>query len=230
MTDHTNAIPERLQAVHERIESARQRAGTPQPVTLIAVSKRQPTEAVRAAALTGQRVFGENYVQEGADKRAQLNDDTLCWHHIGPIQSNKCSALADSFDWAQGVDRERIIRRLGQARADHPTPLSICIQVNISGEDTKSGAAPEAVQGLCDAAMEQPGLSLRGLMAIPAARSAGGDPERDFAALRALYDRLRDAGLPLDTLSMGMSDDFEEAIAAGATMVRVGSALFGARR
>lgn len=230
MTDHTNAIPERLQALHERIESARQRAGTPHPVTLIAVSKRQPADAVRAAALAGQRVFGENYVQEGIDKRDQLADATLCWHHIGPIQSNKCKDLAAAFDWAQGVDRERIIKRLGQARIEQSVPLSVCVQVNISGEASKSGAAPESVEHLCTAVMEQPGLTLRGLMAIPAPRAAGGAPERDFAALRTLYDRLRDRGLPLDTLSMGMSDDFEAAIAAGATMVRVGSAVFGARR
>ncbi|MCR9091576.1 YggS family pyridoxal phosphate-dependent enzyme [Algiphilus sp.] len=229
MTDHTSAIPERLQALHERIESARLRAGTPQPVTLIAVSKRQPLEAVRAAVAAGQRVFGENYVQEGVEKRAQIADPELCWHHIGPIQSNKCRDIASAFDWAQGVDRSRIIQRLGAARQAQSTPLSVCIQVNISGEASKSGAAPEAVEGLCTAVLDQPGLQLRGLMAIPAPRAAGGDPERDFDALRALYEGLRDRGFPLDTLSMGMSDDFEAAIAAGATMVRVGSALFGPR-
>ncbi|MHA7833572.1 MAG: YggS family pyridoxal phosphate-dependent enzyme [Algiphilus sp.] len=229
MTDHTKRIPERLQALNERIETARQRAGTTGPVTLIAVSKRQPVEAVRAAVAAGQRVFGENYVQEGLEKRAQITGTDLCWHHIGPIQSNKCRDIASAFDWAQGVDRSRIIQRLGAARQDHGTPLSVCIQVNISGEASKSGAAPEAVEGLCSAVLDQPGLQLRGLMAIPAPRAAGGDPERDFDALRALYEGLRDRGFALDTLSMGMSDDFEAAIAAGATMVRVGSALFGPR-
>ncbi|MGB0212336.1 YggS family pyridoxal phosphate-dependent enzyme [Algiphilus sp.] len=225
VTDHTNTMTERLTALNGRIAAASARAGHAAAVTLVAVSKKQPAEAVRAARAAGQTVFGENYAQEGIAKRAALADDALTWHHIGPIQSNKCADIAEHFDWAQGVDRERIVRRLGTARGTARPPLQVCVQVNASGEASKSGVAPDDAEALCEAVLAQPGLTLRGLMCIP----ARDDGERAFTAMRALFDRLRDRGLPLDTLSMGMSDDFETAIACGATMVRVGSALFGAR-
>ena len=229
MTDHSPAVAELLHSIHERIAAAQRRAGSSAPVTLVAVSKKQPAAAVRAAVDAGQRVFGENYAQEGIAKRRELDRSDLLWHHIGPIQSNKCTDIAAHFDWAQGVDREKIARRLGAARGEAQPPLQVCVQVNISSEASKSGVAPDETEALCALVTEQPGLQLRGLMAIPAPRADGQPPQADFERLRALFDRLRAAGWPLDTLSMGMSADFETAIACGATMVRVGSSLFGQR-
>lgn len=229
MTDHSQAIAERLQSLNERVAEARRRAGSGEAVTLVAVSKKQPAEAVRAAAGAGQRVFGENYAQEGIAKQRALDMPDLCWHHIGPIQSNKCADIATCYDWAQGVDRDKIARRLGEARDRTHPPLQVCVQVSISGEASKSGVAPRDAEALCELVTAQPGLQLRGLMAIPAPPTDGTPPLADFEALRALYERLRATGLPLDTLSMGMSADFEAAIACGATMVRIGSRLFGAR-
>lgn len=229
MTDHSLQIAERLHSLHERIAAAQRQAADAAPVTLIAVSKKQDAAALRAAAEAGQRVFGENYAQEGIAKQRELNRPDLAWHHIGPIQSNKCADIAAHFDWAQGVDREKIARRLGAARGETLPPLQICVQINISGEASKSGVAPAGVEALCEAVMAQPALQLRGLMAIPAPPANGEPPRADFERLRALFDRLRAAGWPLDTLSMGMSADFETAIACGATMVRIGSSLFGER-
>ena len=225
-------IAAKLQHVRARIATACQQAGrNVQDVTLLAVSKTFGPEAVRAAAAAGQRDFGENYIQEGVDKIAALADlrDQLRWHCIGPIQSNKTRLVAEQFDWAHGVDRLKTAERLSAQRPPGLPPLNLCLQVNIDGGPTKSGVAPAEALALALAVAALPGLRLRGLMTIP-------DLAPDFEAAcavhtsaRALFDQLNAAGLGLDTLSMGMSDDLEAAVAAGSTMVRVGSAIFGTR-
>ena len=225
-------IAAKLQHVRARIATACQQAGrNVQDVTLLAVSKTFGPEAVRAAAAAGQRDFGENYIQEGVDKIAALADlrDQLRWHCIGPIQSNKTRLVAEQFDWAHGIDRLKIAERLSAQRPPGLPPLNLCLQVNIDGGPTKSGVAPAEALALALAVAALPGLRLRGLMTIP-------DLAPDFEAAcavhtsaRALFDQLNAAGLGLDTLSMGMSDDLEAAVAAGSTMVRVGSAIFGTR-
>lgn len=225
-------IAAKLQHVRARIATACQQAGRDvQDVTLLAVSKTFGPDAVRAAAAAGQRDFGENYLQEGVDKIAALADlrGRLRWHCIGPIQSNKTRLVAEHFDWAHSVERLKIAERLSAQRpADRP-PLNVCLQVNIDGGPTKSGVAPAEALALARAVAALPRLRLRGLMTIP-------EPAPDFeaaravhASARALFDQMNAAGLGLDTLSMGMSDDLEAAIAAGSTLVRVGSAIFGAR-
>jgi pyridoxal phosphate enzyme (YggS family) len=219
-----------LQAVHARIAAACAQAGrNPTQVALLAVSKFQPAEAVRAAYAAGQRAFGENYVQEGVDKIAALVGlPGLEWHCIGPLQSNKTRLVAEHFDWAHGVDRLKIAERLSAQRPAGKPPLNVCIQVNIDGGASKSGVAPAGALALAQAVHGLPGLRLRGLMTIP-------DPAPPaqmravHARARQLLDALRAAGLPLDTLSMGMSADLEAAIAEGATLVRVGTAIFGER-
>ena len=225
-------IAAKLQHVRARIATACQQAGrNVQDVTLLAVSKTFGPEAVRAAAAAGQRDFGENYIQEGVDKIAALAAlrGQLRWHCIGPIQSNKTRLVAEQFDWAHGVDRLKTAERLSAQRPPGLPPLNLCLQVNIDGGPTKSGVAPAEALALALAVAALPGLRLRGLMTIP-------DPAPDFeaaravhASARALFDQLNAAGLGLDTLSMGMSDDLEAAVAAGSTMVRVGSAIFGTR-
>ena len=225
-------IAAKLQHVRARIATACQQAGrNVQDVTLLAVSKTFGPEAVRAAAAAGQRDFGENYIREGVDKIAALADlrHQLGWHCIGPIQSNKTRLVAEQFDWAHGVDRLKTAERLSAQRPPGLPPLNLCLQVNIDGGPTKSGVAPAEALALALAVAALPGLRLRGLMTIP-------DPAPDFeaaravhASARALFDQLNAAGLGLDTLSMGMSDDLEAAVAAGSTMVRVGSAIFGTR-
>ena len=225
-------IARNLQDVRARIATACQLAGrNVEEVTLLAVSKTFGAEAVRAAAAAGQRDFGENYIQEGVDKIAALADlrDQLRWHCIGPIQSNKTRLVAEQFDWAHGVDRLKTAERLSAQRPPGLPPLNLCLQVNIDGGPTKSGVAPAEALALAQAVAALPRLRLRGLMTIP-------DPAPDFeaaravhASARALFDQLNAAGLGLDTLSMGMSDDLEAAVAAGSTMVRVGSAIFGTR-
>ena len=223
-------IADNLQHVRQRIEAACAAAGRDvNEVTLLAVSKTFGPDAVREAFSAGQRAFGENYIQEAVEKIAALGDLPLQWHCIGPIQSNKTRWVAAHFDWAHTVDRLKIAQRLSeQRRADQP-PLQICIQVNIDGGPTKAGVAPEATADLAREVAQLPRLALRGLMTIP-------EPAADFAAqkavhlrARALFDQLREQGLALDTLSMGMTADLEAAIAAGSTMVRVGTAIFGAR-
>ena len=226
------SIGNNLQEVKRRIAAACAAAGRPaNSVTLLAVSKTKPDSAVREALAAGQQAFGENYVQEGlakidalADLRAQIE-----WHLIGPLQSNKTRVVAEAFDWVHSVDRLKIAERLADQRPAGRPPLNVCLQVNISGEASKSGLAPQELPAVAAAVAALPGLRLRGLMAIP-------EPNRDPAAqrgphraLRELFDGLRAQGLALDTLSMGMSDDLETAIAEGSTLVRVGSAVFGAR-
>lgn len=227
-----SVIAANLQAVNRRVAAAAQQAGRPAgEVTLLAVSKTFPPAAVQAAFDAGQRAFGENYVQEGVDKIAQLGDlrDQISWHFIGPLQSNKTRAVAEQFDWVHAIDRLRIAERLSAQRPAGMAPLQVCLQVNISGEASKSGVAPDEVPALARAVAALPGLRLRGLMAIPEPQSELEAQRRPFAALRTLADTLRAAGLDVDTLSMGMSADMEAAIAEGATVVRIGTAIFGAR-
>ena len=220
-----------LGAVRARIRDAAIAAGRdPQSVQLLAVSKTWPATTVRAAALAGQRAFGENYLQEALAKMAELADLGLEWHFIGPLQSNKTQAVATHFAWAHGVDREKIAARLSSQRPARLAPLQVCLQVNISGEPSKSGVAPAAVPALARAVAQMPGLALRGLMAIPAPAADAQAARRPFAQLRELLRSLNSEGMKLDTLSMGMSEDFEAAIAEGATIVRVGRAIFGERK
>ena len=223
-------IPGNLQHVRARIATACQRAGRGvEEVTLLAVSKTFGADAVRAAAAAGQRAFGENYIQEGVEKIAALRDLGLTWHCIGTIQSNKTRLVAEHFDWVHTVDRLKIAERLSAQRpADRP-PLNVCIQVNIDGGANKSGVAPGDALALARAVAALPQLKLRGLMSIPEIAPDFEAARAVHASARALFDQLNADGLGLDTLSMGMSDDLEAAIAAGSTMVRVGTAIFGSR-
>jgi len=200
-------------------------------VTLLAVSKTVPAEVVRDAFDAGQRSFGENYVREALDKVAALADvrAQIDWHLIGPLQSNKTREVAEQFDWVHSVDRLRIAERLSSQRPATLEPLNICLQVNISAEDSKSGVAPAELPALAAAVAALPRLRLRGLMAIPEPADDPAAQRAPHRALRELFDSLRADGLPLDTLSMGMSADLEAAVAEGSTMVRIGTALFGAR-
>ena len=195
----------------------------------MAVSKRHPVSAIYAAIAAGQVDFGENFVQEGVDKSEAIGQTDLQWHFIGHLQSNKTRAAASWFDWVQTVDRIRLARRLNDQRPHHADPLQICIQVRIGEEATKSGVEPDQVAPLADAILELPRLKLRGLMAIPPPTKDVELQRAQFRQLAALYASLRDAGYELDTLSMGMSDDLEAAVAEGSTMLRVGTALFGPR-
>lgn len=220
-------LPERLQAVAGRIASAARAAGRgPGDIRLVAVSKTFPPERIRAAFDAGQRDFGENYVQEAVEKIDALAELPITWHFIGPIQSNKTRTIAERFHWVHSVDRLKIAERLSAQRPSGLPPLEICLQVNVSGEESKSGVPPGDVSALAAAVAQLPNLRLRGLMAIP-------EPTDDVALQRSRFAtlrQLRDAtGLALDTLSMGMSDDLESAIAEGATIVRVGRAIFGDR-
>lgn len=227
-------ISQNLQAVRMRIAAAAQAAlRAPQTVVLLAVSKTFGPEAVIEAADAGQRAFGENYLQEALDKiaalRASRPDLALEWHFIGPIQSNKTRPIAEHFDWVHSVDREKIAQRLSEQRPAHLPPLNICLQVNISGEKTKSGATPAEAVALAKSIAALPGLKLRGLMAIPEPVADEGKQREAFRQLRLLLETMRESGLAVDTLSMGMSADMDAAIAEGATIVRVGTAIFGSR-
>lgn len=229
-----SAITDHLQTVRTRVcQAARQAHRDPSSVNLLAVSKTQPVSAILEAAEAGQFAFGENYEQEAVRKILAIRQDRpdlkLEWHFIGPIQSNKTRAIAEHFDWVHSVDRERIARRLSDQRPDDMPPLNICLQVNISGEDSKSGVRPEELANLVKAVSAMPRLKLRGLMAIPEPQS---DPEKQrqpFNAMNTLFEELKCAGYDLDTLSMGMSDDMEAAVQEGATTVRIGTAIFGQR-
>jgi pyridoxal phosphate enzyme (YggS family) len=214
------AIADNLQAVRGRLE--RVRASHP-PVTLLAVSKGQDADRIREAVAAGQKAFGENYVQEAVQKMQGL--PPLEWHLIGPLQSNKTRIAAERFDWVQTVASEKIARRLSEQRPAARPPLNVLIQVNVSGEVTKSGVEPQEAVALAAAVAALPGIKLRGLMAMP---EPGADRSR-FALARKVFDQLK-SGFGLDTLSMGMSDDMDVAIAEGATMVRIGTAIFGQRK
>ena len=235
-----STIGANLQAVRLRIAAAARACGRdPGDIGLIAVSKTFGADAVADAYDHEQRAFGENYVQEALTKVGALAGDAVArgappaaveWHFIGPIQSNKTRQIAENFDWVHSVDRVKIAERLSAARPTALAPLQVCIQVNIGDEDSKSGVAPAAALALARAVSALPGIKLRGLMAIPPASEDHAQQRRYFAELRRLKDQMVAAGLTLDTLSMGMSADLDAAIAEGATLVRVGTAIFGTRR
>ena len=225
-------ITSNIQATQVRLNQACFTAGRhPETVHLLAVSKLHPAEAVRQAHAAGLCAFGENYVQEGLDKIAVLADlrPVLAWHLIGPLQSNKTRAVAEAFDWVHSIDRLKTAQRLSEQRPDHMPPLNVCLQVNISGEDSKSGVAPADVPALAHAVAALPRLRLRGLMSIPEPADTLDAQRVPHRALRCLFDQLNAEGLALDTLSMGMSADLEAAVLEGATVVRIGTAIFGAR-
>lgn len=223
-------IEKSLQAVRERIARAAINAGRDVgSVHLLAVSKTWPALALREAYAAGQTAFGESYLQEALDKMAALADLPLEWHFIGPIQSNKTRPIAENFAWVHGVDRLKIAERLAHARPETLPPLNICLQINVSREKSKSGVVPEEVEKLARTTAQLPNLNLRGLMAIPRPTADMAEQRAQFQVLRKLFDQLNAEGLELDTLSMGMSDDLEAAIMEGATIVRVGSAIFGER-
>ncbi len=225
-----NTISLNIQQVRGRITSACNKSGRdPKEVTLLAVSKTFGAEAVRQAHAAGQVAFGENYIQEAVDKILALADLPLQWHCIGPIQSNKTRLVAEHFDWVHSVDRLKIAQRLSEQRPGHLPPLNLCLQVNIDGGANKSGVPPEDALALAREVGQLPRLALRGLMTIPEPAEGFEAQRAVHARARVLFDRLRAAGLPLDTLSMGMTGDLEAAIDAGSTMVRVGTAIFGTR-
>ena len=222
-----STIAENISTLAERIRSAAQAVQRdPASVGLLAVSKTKPASDLREAYDAGLRDFGENYLQEALGKQVELSDLPLIWHFIGPIQSNKTRAIAENFAWVHSVDRLKIAQRLSEQRPPELPPLNICIQVNVSGEASKSGCSPEDLPALAQAISALPHLRLRGLMAIPEPTDDRDQQNASFAAVSTLQAQL---GLPLDTLSMGMSHDLEAAIAQGATWVRIGTALFGAR-
>ncbi len=232
MSSSRETVQANLQAVHERIARAARVAGRdPATIALLAVSKTFPPEAILAAHSAGQRAFGENYVQEALDKIERLKDlrAGLEWHFIGPVQSNKTRAIAEHFDWVQSVDRPKVAQRLSEQRPGGMPPLNVLLQVNISGEASKSGVVPGELESFARDVAALPGVRLRGLMAIPEPEA---DPVRQhapLAAMRGLFERLRAQGFALDTLSMGMSADLEAAVLEGSTMVRIGTAIFGER-
>ncbi len=229
-----STISANLQAVHERIHAAALLATRDErDIRLLAVSKNFGADAVIEAAEAGQRAFGENYLQEALGKMAEVvakrSELLLEWHFIGPIQSNKTRSIAEHFDWVHSVARSNIAQRLSDQRPAHLAPLNICLQINISGEASKSGALPEEAQALALAVSQMPHLRLRGLMAIPEATEDRDMQRASFRRLRELFDTLCTRGFTLDTLSMGMSGDLDAAIAEGSTMVRIGTAIFGQR-
>lgn len=224
-----NAIEQRLAEVRDRLRAAEKAAGRPEgSVGLVAVGKTWPANALAEAYRCGQRDFGENYLQEALAKQDQLQGLDIVWHFIGPIQSNKTRPLAERFDWVHGVDRLKIAQRLSEQRPGNLPPLNLCIQVNVSGEASKSGAALAELKPLAEAIAGLPKVRLRGLMAIPAPTEDFDEQRRAFRVLREALEGLGMEGL--DTLSMGMSHDLETAVLEGATLVRVGTAIFGERR
>lgn len=250
-TDGTTTLRSRHEAVVARIAAAARAHGrVPADVALLAVSKTFDADAVLALADCGQRDFGENYLQEALPKMAAVRDrwatgpsgrsgpsdgreaapaPAPVWHFIGPIQSNKTRSIAEAFDWVHSVDRDKVARRLSEQRPEGMPPLQVCIQVDVSGEATKSGCDPDEAVELGRQVASLPRLRLRGVMAIPAPLDDPGAQRAQFARVRAVFERMRAAGLAVDTLSMGMSGDLEAAVAEGATIVRVGTALFGRR-
>ncbi len=220
-----------MQAVKARIAAAANAIGrNPRDIALLAVSKTFSAECVRAAYAAGQFDFGENYVQEALGKIAALDHLPLVWHFIGPIQSNKTRPIAEHFAWVHSVARVKIAQRLDEARPQALGPLQVCLQVNVSGEESKSGVAEAELRPLAEAVRVLPRLKLRGLMAVPEPSEDVGLQRRRFAELRRLYEQLNAAGFGLDTLSMGMSQDLQAAVMEGATIVRVGTAIFGERK
>jgi pyridoxal phosphate enzyme (YggS family) len=223
-------IAQNLAQVHTDIAAACEAAGRlADSVHLLAVSKTWGPEAVRAAHAAGQTAFGENYIQEAVEKMAALRDLPLQWHCIGPIQSNKTKLVAEHFDWVHSIDRLKIAQRLSEQRPPTLAPLQVCIQVNVDGGSTKSGVSPPELPALAQAVAALPHLQLRGLMTIPEPAETEAQMRAVHAKAKALFESLRQQGLPLDTLSMGMSADLAPAIAQGSTLVRVGTAIFGKR-
>lgn len=223
-------ISNRLQDILASIQLAKVAGNSQQKVSLLAVSKAHPASAIREAYDAGQTMFGENYLQEALDKQAELTDLAVEWHFIGPIQSNKTQPIAQHFEWVHSIDRLKIAQRLNDARPAHLPPLQVCVQLNISNEETKGGVALHEVEQLAQAIKAMPQLKLRGLMAIPAPTNDKNQQRAQFKQVRECYDALLAKGFALDTLSMGMSDDYPAAIEQGATIVRIGSALFGSRK
>ncbi|MEJ2400014.1 MAG: YggS family pyridoxal phosphate-dependent enzyme [Xanthomonadales bacterium] len=225
-----NNLKENLENIRARVETACETAGrAASEVEILAVSKRHPTAKIRAMHALGHTRFGENYIQEALPKIAELADLGLEWHYIGPLQSNKTKEAATHFQWVQSADRPKILRRLSSQRPAELPPLNVCIQVNIDREPQKAGVAPEETGALARLCQELPRLRLRGLMCIPRIGSSAFDPADSYARMCALYRTLCDEGLPLDTLSMGMSADLEAAVLHGSTMIRIGTDLFGPR-
>ena len=211
-------------------EAAVEAKRDPAAVQLLAVSKKQPLEKIRAAYAAGQRHFGENFVQEGLEKIDALADLDITWHFIGHLQSNKTRAVAEYFDWVHTIDKLKTAKRLSEQRPARLSPLNLCIQVNVDDETSKSGVAPDDLYALAAACAALPGVRLRGLMCLPALRSDFEEQRKPFAALRQMAEKLRQEGIETDTLSMGMTGDFRAAVFEGATIVRIGTALFGERR
>jgi pyridoxal phosphate enzyme (YggS family) len=230
MTDNSSSPEKRLRRVQQQIAQALAQCQRPSDAaSLLAVSKGRPASELLALCQSGQHRFGENYLQEALQKMAQLNDCDIEWHFIGPIQSNKTREIATHFSWVHSVDRLKIAQRLSDQRPDHLPPLNICLQVNVSDEASKSGCSLEQLPQLAAEVIKLPRLKLRGLMAIPAYSDDFETQRRPFRRLRQAWERLRGDNLALDTLSMGMSGDLAAAIAEGATLVRIGTALFGPR-
>lgn len=225
-----NTISSRLQHILATIQSAREAGRCQQTVQLLAVSKAQSALRLREAYAAGQRAFGENYLQEALEKQAQLSDLAIEWHFIGPIQSNKTQLIAQHFSWVHSLDRLKIAQRLNAARSASQPPLQVCIQLNVDSEASKGGVAIHEVEALAAAIVSLPQLKLRGLMAIPEPSQDRDKQRRQFKQVRECYDALNKTGYALDTLSIGMSEDYPVAIEQGATIVRIGSALFGARQ
>ncbi len=223
-------VTENLRKIRDLLNfSANQAGRSPESVRLLAVSKKQSLEKILAAADAGQQDFGENFVQEGLEKIAKTRDRDLTWHFIGHLQSNKTRLVAENFDWVHTIDKLKTARRLSDQRPAGLAPLNICLQVNVDGEASKSGIAPSEVGELAAACADLPNVRLRGLMCLPEIRSSFEEQRKPFATLRELAESLRTDGIDIDTLSMGMSGDFDAAIAEGATIVRIGTALFGER-
>lgn len=228
MTD--DIIAQKIAALRHRLRTAAVKfQRKPEEIDILAVSKKHSAEAIKSAFESGLNQFGENYLQEALAKREALAELPLVWHFIGPIQSNKTRAIAENFDWVHSVDREKIARRLSEQRPAALAPLQICLQVNVSGEASKSGVSLAELPALAAAVAELPQLQLRGLMAIPAPDTEPETQRQAFAALRQAQEALVATGLTLDTLSMGMSADLEATVAEGSTLVRIGTDIFGAR-
>lgn len=230
MTDSTSSTALALEQVTQELREFEKKHARPSnSVSLLAVSKRKPISAILAAMSAGQRAFGENYVDEGVEKVQTINDSSVEWHFIGAIQSRKCGPIAEHFSWVHGVDRLKVATRLSNARAAESTPLNICLQVNLDEEASKAGVKEDEIRELALACSMLPNLKVRGLMAIPAPRDNFDDQRLVFSRLRTALDSIKSELPDLDTLSMGMSADMEAAVAEGATIVRVGTAIFGAR-
>ena len=223
-------VTENLRKIRDLLHFAAIEANRdPAEVRLLAVSKKQPLEKIREAYAAGQRDFGENFVQEGVEKIAAMANEDLTWHFIGHLQSNKTRLVAENFDWVHTIDKLKTARRLSEQRPDGLPPLNICLQVNVDEEESKSGVTPDALPALAAACVELPNIQLRGLMCLPAVREELDEQRVPFSVLRKLAEKLRTGGIDMDTLSMGMTADFRAAILEGATIVRIGTALFGER-